>query len=339
MESSNTNLEVSVATTETNSSTDGVTTRVQMLENSSMIMISAPLNGNNCLTCSRSVCIAWEGKDKLGFIDGSDIVNTFLYSSSARSLWVELEAMYGEYDGPLLYIIQREIGSISQGNLSPSAYYTNLKQLWDELMCLCTSDVYFWIMHIWIVLDPLPSVNKAYAMVLRVERQRQVNLETEYHRIQYTSCSSRRDGKCDFARWLLVVLSTIQEPRSYPQARVVRSGMKLRNRNLMLLIKKKGTWEIVELPKGTKPIGCKWVYKVKLKQDGSVENKARLVVKGYNQVKEVDYFDRFSPIAKTVTVRLVFAVALSLDWPVHQVDINNTFLHGFLDEDIYMGCP
>ncbi|KAL0359846.1 UNVERIFIED_CONTAM: hypothetical protein Sangu_0834000, partial [Sesamum angustifolium] len=121
--SSNPNLQVPIAATETSSSIDGVTTRVQLLENSSMIMISAPLNGNNCLTWSRSVCIALEGKDKLGFIDGlvskpaegsseykqwriadsvvrtwilstisKDIVNTFLYSSSTRSLWVELEA-------------------------------------------------------------------------------------------------------------------------------------------------------------------------------------------------------------------------------------------------------
>ncbi|KAK4410377.1 Retrovirus-related Pol polyprotein from transposon RE1 [Sesamum angolense] len=192
--------------------TETTAARNQSTENSGLVMISAPFNGTNWLTWSRSVRIALEGKDKLGFIDGSyvkphegsadmkqwritdslvrtwilstmtkDIVNAFLYVSSARTLWIELEARYGECDGPLLYKIQREISSISQGNLSVTAYYTNLKQYWDELVCFKTSgNVFLWKLYLWsqiLVLDPFPSVNKAYSMVLRVERQRRVNLE------------------------------------------------------------------------------------------------------------------------------------------------------------------
>ncbi|KAL0379086.1 UNVERIFIED_CONTAM: Retrovirus-related Pol polyprotein from transposon RE1 [Sesamum radiatum] len=137
----------------------------------------------------------------------------------------------------------------------------------------------------------------------------------------------------------LAALSTIQEPRTYMQARGSIKWVQAMQQELAAL-ETNETWEIVELPKGKKPIGCKWVYKIKLNPDGSVERyKARLVAKGYTQVEGIDYFDRFSPVAKAVTVRTFLAIASGLNWPVHQVDINNAFLHDFLDEDIYMTAP
>ncbi|GAA0147333.1 transmembrane signal receptor [Lithospermum erythrorhizon] len=70
------------------------------------------------------------------------------------------------------------------------------------------------------------------------------------------------------------------------------------------------TWDIVDLPIGHRPIGCKWMYKIKRKPDGSVDKyKARLVANGFNQVEGINYFDSFSPVAKTVTMRVVLALA------------------------------
>lgn len=101
-----------------------------------------------------------------------------------------------------------------------------------------------------------------------------------------------------------------------------------------------GTWSLVSPPPNTNIIGCKWVYKVKLKADGSIERyKARLLAKGFNQEEGVDYFDTFSPVVRPTTIRLVLTIALSQKWSLRQVDINNAFLHGSLNDIVYMEQP
>ncbi len=100
------------------------------------------------------------------------------------------------------------------------------------------------------------------------------------------------------------------------------------------------TWELVALLKDKKVIGCKWVYKVKHNADGSVSRyKARLVAKGYAQTYGINYEETYSPVAKMTTIRAIIAMATTKGWSLHQMDVNNVFFHGDLQEEMYMEQP
>ena len=101
-----------------------------------------------------------------------------------------------------------------------------------------------------------------------------------------------------------------------------------------------GTWELTERAYGCKPVGCKWVFKKKLRADGTIEKyKARLVAKGYTQKEGKDFFDTYSPVARLTTIRVLLSLAASHGLLVHKMDVKTTFLNGELNEEIYMEQP
>lgn len=132
---------------------------------------------------------------------------------------------------------------------------------------------------------------------------------------------------------------TIKEPTSFKEASQDERWMKAMEEEIQAL-EKNGTWEVSVLPEGERAIDNKWVYKIKFNSDGFIERfKARLVTRGDKQIKGKEYNATFSPVAKFATVRTLIALATIKELNLHQLDINNAFLHGYLEEDVYMKVP
>jgi hypothetical protein len=96
------------------------------------------------------------------------------------------------------------------------------------------------------------------------------------------------------------------------------------------------TWHLVPCIPNTNVIDIKWVYKIKRKADGTIDRyKARLVAKGFKQCYGIDYEDTFSPVVKATTIQVILCIVVSNGWSLRQLDLQNVFLHGVLEEEVF----
>ncbi|RVX10349.1 Retrovirus-related Pol polyprotein from transposon RE1 [Vitis vinifera] len=158
---------------------------------------------------------------------------------------------------------------------------------------------------------------------------------TKHPIAKYISYSNLSDNYRAFTTNIskLVVPRNIQEALDEP-------SWKLAVFEEMNALKKNDTWEVVDLPREKKVVGCKWVFTIKSKADGSVERyKTRLVAKGFTQTYGIDYQETFAPVAKINSIRVLLYLTVNSNWPLHQLDVKNAFLNGDLEEEVFMSPP
>ncbi|GJU04409.1 retrotransposon protein, putative, ty1-copia subclass [Tanacetum coccineum] len=106
-------------------------------------------------------------------------------------------------------------------------------------------------------------------------------------------------------------------------------------------LRKNKTWELVDPPAGQKLVSSKWLYKIKegIKGVQKPRYKARLVARGFTQRAGIDYSKVFSPVVRHTSIRVILALTACKDYELEQLDVKTTFLHGNLEEVIYMRQP
>lgn len=158
---------------------------------------------------------------------------------------------------------------------------------------------------------------------------------TPYPLTHYIHCDN---FSVSYRKFVAAVVSN-NDPKSFKEA-MRYEGWRQSMKEEIRALENNGTWTLELLPPGKKALGSQWVYRTKFLSNGEIERlKSRLVVLGNHQQAGIDYTETFAPVAKMTTVRIFLAIAASKNWELHQMDVHNAFLHGDLDEEVYMKLP
>lgn len=138
---------------------------------------------------------------------------------------------------------------------------------------------------------------------------------------------------------LLSALTATSEPRGFKSASKSPVWVSAMQEEIDAL-RSNATWDLVPRPPNANIVGSKWVFRTKYHADGSIErHKARLVAQGFTQVPGSDFHHTFSPVVKASTARVILAISVQHNWPLHQLDVKNAFLNHILQKPVYMAQP
>ncbi|GJR02437.1 putative ribonuclease H-like domain-containing protein [Tanacetum coccineum] len=165
-----------------------------------------------------------------------------------------------------------------------------------------------------------------------------INFSEENAMVSYIS-KQRRTNHKDYQNCLFACFLSQIEPKKVIQALTDPSWIEAMQEEL-LQFKLQKVWTLVDLPKGKRAIGTKWVYRNKKDERGIVvRNKARLVAQGYTQEEGIDYDEVFAPVARIEAIRLFLAYASFMGFIVYQMDVKSAFLYGTIEEEVYVCQP
>ena len=146
-------------------------------------------------------------------------------------------------------------------------------------------------------------------------------------------------GLVDTQSGLMACFLSQNEPKKVLDAMKESSWIEAMQEELLQFRIQK-VWKLVDLPKGQRAIGTKWVYRNKKDERGIViKNKARLVAQGYTQEEGIDYDEVFAPVARIEAIRLFLAYASFQRFKVYQMDVKSAFLYGKIEEEVYVCQP
>jgi hypothetical protein len=141
------------------------------------------------------------------------------------------------------------------------------------------------------------------------------------------------------ANMTFLALLSDSDPMTFEEAVKSEKWKQAMNQE-MQAIERNDTWELTVLPSGSKTIGVKWVFKTKVNENREVDKyKARLVAKGYCQQYGIDYAEVFAPVACLDTIRIVISLAAQHNWVIYQLDVKSAFLHGEINEEVFVDQP
>ena len=183
--------------------------------------------------------------------------------------------------------------------------------------------------------QPDPSITSPVQTTLAYDRPKRLNFGKP----------PKRYGYEDMVAYALQVAEEVDpyEPSTYRDAVTCTESAQwlAAMGDEMESLQKNKTWDLVQQPRGRKIITCKWVFKKKegMSPAEGIKYKARVVAKGFHQREEVDYNEIFSPVVRHTSIRVLLAMVAHQNLELEQLDVKTAFLHGELEEEIYMTQP